>query len=548
MVVCLLASITFAEGERPRSGDGGSKAAEIDLGIPSGVPWEAPVRSQEAKRRGKTLEDQAEREFLAQRFWQRLGADLTAVERWREGLVEGLRYARGRPDVFPLAPAQGGALFDEHRAAAAAVWERTMDHWLALDSILAAYGDHSGLSGKAEARASFLAAYAAYIAEARFAKGWTDLCSNDPRLEAVFDEPVPSLGLPAGSYTRLKTRLADAESARAEYERPGRAKGLAGRLKDLRGFEKRRTEDWRSLSLAARPPKRSSGLILKPLFPVLSRAWDLPRELRAHEPEKQKFLLEPPGGAEVSVSSRVIYALDTVRHWFRLDVSTASRPQTLITARQARDLSDKLRPGDILLVRRDRFLSEIGLPGYWHHAGIFVGTADQRDRFLDESAVETALAQRAPAALLANTGREDGEAMTVLEARPGGVGFRSMGRFAAADGVAALRPRLSKRQAGEALIRAFSQAEAGSKAALSNGELVSRVYGPSLRMAPEPSSRPDFAARKFDMEFGTEAQELDLVAFLDPQEHSMRAVESSIEGFRSSSRRPKWALAQEARP
>lgn len=571
-VVCLLASITLAKGERPRSvprtlhgtvsfektldtraGDGGAKAAEVDLGIPSAVPWEAPPESREEKRRERIRKNRT-REDMERRFRQRLGADLTALERWREGLREGLRYARGRPDVFPPAPSQGEALFDEHAAAAAAAWERAMDHWLALDSILDAYGDRSGLPSGKEERASFLIAYAAFLAQARFARGWVGLCSNDPRIEKILDAAVPGLGLPSGSYTRMKTRFADTEfipealSARAEYLGGGKAKALAGRIKDRSAWEKRRDEDMRSLALDDRPPKRSAGTVLQPLFPVLSRAWELPRDLRAYAPERQRLLLDPPEGVEVSVSSQVIHALDTVRHWFRMDVSAAARPRILITAQQVRDLADRLQPGDVLLVRRNRFVSGIGFPGYWHHAGIFVGTAEQRSRFLGEDSVEAALAQRAPAALRANTGREDGEAMPVLEARPGGVGFRSMGRFAAADGLAALRPRMSKKQTGEALIRAFSQAEAGRKAALSSGDLVSSVYDASLRVAPELRPRPDAFARKFDQEFGTEAQELDLVAFLDPQEGSMRAVESGIEGFRDSSRRPKWTLAQEARP
>jgi hypothetical protein len=48
--------------------------------------------------------------------------------------------------------------------------------------------------------------------------------------------------------------------------------------------------------------------------------------------------------------------------------------------------------------------------------------------------------------------------------------------------------------------------------------------------------------RQFDEQFGSAAQQTDLVLFLDGQERAGRAIEASMEEFRHSWRRPKWHL------
>jgi hypothetical protein len=49
-------------------------------------------------------------------------------------------------------------------------------------------------------------------------------------------------------------------------------------------------------------------------------------------------------------------------------------------------------------------------------------------------------------------------------------------------------------------------------------------------------------AHQFDSEFGTGAQQFDMVAFLDGQEKDGIAVEGSVDTFRRSWKRPKWHI------
>lgn len=128
--------------------------------------------------------------------------------------------------------------------------------------------------------------------------------------------------------------------------------------------------------------------------------------------------------------------------------------RALVSAEQLAELRGKLRPGDILIERRNWYLSNAFLPGYWPHAALYVGTAAELR--------ELGLADDPRVARhLAAFSRPDshGHAPAVIEAMSEGVVFTSLDYSAGgADGVAVLRPRVDDDARREIIARAFEHA------------------------------------------------------------------------------------------
>jgi hypothetical protein len=261
------------------------------------------------------------------------------------------------------------------------------------------------------------------------------------------------------------------------------------------------------------------------------------------------------------------------------DTKVRRRHVDLITQEQVGQIGPRLQPGDILLERREWYLSNIGLPGFWPHAALYVGTPGERRAFFGAPEVqewvrahggadgnlERLLEQRYPAAYaLAVRPQEKGHVPRVLEAMSEGVVFTTLEHSAACDSLAVLRPRLKPVEIAEALVRAFGYSgrpydfdfDFLTDDAIVCTELVYKAFEPSpgfrgIRFAlssvlGRPVVPANEMARQFDREYGTSAQQTDLLLFLDGLEREGRAVAAPVEEFRRSVLRPKWHVVTQA--
>lgn len=462
-----------------------------------------------------------------------------------------LRLRRGLDDV--LAWTDTAAAFGmsrredvparEERQAAWSAWNRFLDYEIALESLAERHESWWRRRGQERGR-SFAIARAANLARYRAALQLIDRVERGEAGRALLDDAVPELGLPAGTYSRLKSDVLNVAEG-AEWAAWSAASPVV-RCRACAELDDAIDEDMRAIRELAKG--RAEVLTIENATRTVEglgrRAWF---PVQAHAAE-----------------------------WMG-DTKVKRRGVSLVSTAQAREASARMEPGDILLTRREWYVSNVGLPGWWSHAALFVGTPAERDAWARDEGVkawvrsegradgdfEALLRERVAAAASASAEAAHEGPRRVLEAVSEGVTFSPIEHAADCDSLAVLRPRLSRADRAAALLRAFEYAgrpydydfDFRTDSALVCTELVCKAYEaggegrlifPIATVMGRPVLPANDIARRFDEAFGDEAQQLDLVLFLDGSERSRSAREASVDEFRRSWRRPKWHVVKTA--
>ena len=214
----------------------------------------------------------------------------------------------------------------------------------------------------------------------------------------------------------------------------------------------------------------------------------------------------------------------------------------------------ELQPGDIILERRNWYLSNAFLPGFWPHTALYIGKEDQLEA-LEKGLVSDLkkLPERKPgAAWEAYIRRDHGHPRVILEAVSDGVVFASAEHSLHADYVALVRPNLSPSQKATAIRRAFADYgkpydfnfDFNTASKLVCSELVYHAYEGLLDFQMEDVLgkkvvTPLGIMRKFANEYENPNPQLEFVFFLDTLPGASEAKEASLEECRESVNRPK---------
>ncbi|MEY2427849.1 MAG: hypothetical protein QOJ40_734, partial [Verrucomicrobiota bacterium] len=135
---------------------------------------------------------------------ERLRNDARTVEIHRGGLRQVISYMDSRKDLFPLkAPKDSRLLLREEKEVVWNTWQRFLDYMLALESLEQSHARFRQLKGAAREN-SFLIGYTAMLARYRAALEFIDRVEHNPELDKVLNDAVPEIGLPKGSYAKLK--------------------------------------------------------------------------------------------------------------------------------------------------------------------------------------------------------------------------------------------------------------------------------------------------------------------------------------------------------
>jgi hypothetical protein len=473
--------------------------------------------------------------------------DLQAVLVYREGLRSVLNYAASQTNLFPATKLREARLLRrEDKEKVWNTWKSYLDYMVALESIYDRNRSFYFLSGD-NRNDAFLARYAAFLAQYRFALGVVERLDHDPGFDTLLNEPVPEIGLPANSFAQMKLRFLHLKSA-SEYT----AFGVLNKTMNIKRAPKVGAaikEDEEKIWAGS---ARGEMLTVKNALQV----------------------------AKQSGSSAWLPVQTGIAEWMG-DTKVWRKNKSLISEPQVKSIIPRLAPGDILIVRHEWYLSNIGLPGFWPHAALYIGTPEERAKFFAHDPgvqawvkgqgnasgdLEALLRDRYPAACQTCVRPHHGHPPRVLEAISEGVAFTALEHAADADSMVVLRPRLSKVEKAQALVRAFHYSgrpydfnfDFATDATLVCSELVYKAYEPATGMKGlnlplvevlgRKTLPPNEIVRQFDTDLGKAAQQFDFVLFLDGYERIAQALEVGVEAFRTSWKRPKWHILVQDTP
>lgn len=427
-------------------------------------------------------------------------------------------------------------------------WADVLDPLLALDALKHRYEGWYGidyLSHPALHARAFAIELTALCAQAAAGHAVAERVNAHPSAQHIIDERVVERGIPSGTFTAVRaqlTRTRDfsyvpvgaqwfdvwiARQLRAPGDQPLRALVNARRAQAV-------------AALGARDAVTTA-------------------ENRLQTLQQQAFQRWFPVQTEVAT-----WAGDT---------RVAPENRRLVSNAQLDAMREQMHPGDVIVERRNWYISNIGLPGFWPHAIFYSGSQDEIRATFDALPEVTAvygmpfsqyLAQhRAVVWNQLGTPDANGHVRRVLEAVSEGVVTNSLEHACGGDYVAVMRPTFGPVMAARAIDRAFGlqgrpydfNFDFATDDQIVCSELVLKAYEPASATAPglrvppitvagHSAIPPTELVRTFAAEQSAASPQLTFVYFLDGRERTHAAVVSDAAALRGTLTRPKWDIAQ----
>ncbi len=508
-----------------------------------------------AARAAKKYEDLGMLGLSHAEFAQKLEDDFTQLKRYDAGLRRVLEYARAHPELFPKESTAN--LTASQRQDLRQIWSAVLDYMRALDGIKVYWQDFHRINPlKHEERhaAAFLAGYTAWLIQYNHGLAFVDLTTPSKPMEVLLDEEMPRWDIPAGAFERFKHKIVH-------------IKALA-RLTGSRNYAKLQraiVDDGKCVE-----------------WPECN--WALGVIDTYHTEAVERLALRP--------GERATYeAFDIVRDfgldaWFPVqkgmarwmgDTKVRRLHDHLVTDAQIQTLQQELEPGDIIVARKNWYLSNVGLPGFWPHAELYIGSPEELSEAFDRPAITEAIPALKGRTLTAHSAEtypeawlsyardaEDGHPRRVIEAISEGVVFSSLETAAGADYVAAMRPRHDAVARAKAILRAFGywgrpydfNFDFLTDETVVCTELVYKAWEPgpdkegvAIELV-EVMGRNTLPANELVRQFAVQREldeaerQFEFVAFLDGSERAHAAISSTAEAFALSWMRPKWDVMQ----
>jgi len=492
-------------------------------------------------------------------YWAEQPAQLTQLARedFEEAFALDARSYRDQNATLDalLARLEGHPMFEEDRVLTSdeeklllSAWRIVYDAGFALEGVRVFYEDWYRFDPSRAERSyhirSFLLSTSAELALMEKGARFTRLVLNNADAHKFLDSPHPELGLPENSLSMFREEVLGVRDQNRVIAGDRYMDFLGG---PLHGRSEARSSGagwlWDS-ALAHRRAINELGLVDRASLTVGGDLQPLKRVVRRTWYPTQKGVAE----------------------WFG-DTKTRRIGRYLITDEQVAEAAQKLRPADVLVSRKNWYLSNLGLPGFWPHAILYIGEPEQLLALNDDPELQEFLQGRSLGDYLAGRhgarwgqylAGEEGHMYRVIEAVSEGVILNTL-EHAAGDYLAGLRPRLSPLERVQAIDAAFSELgkpydfdfDFATNHALVCTELVWR----SLRDVGIDWEMEEVAGRRtlpangiveqWATSRGTEEQQLDFILFLDAREKENVAVYADGSAFAATHARVKWDIAQD---
>lgn len=504
------------------------------------APFNAPTHAQPLPA--------AEVKSAVKTMWER---DAERAVRYRASLHAFLKTLKSRPELSK--PGADGLLTRAQKEALWTEWSSALDYLYGLESIRKQYRRYyksdvpSSISRKA-----FMLSYGAlvmsYVFIVQLAQ-WSQASSE--AVSVALNEAVQEFGLRPKSLDELLSA----------YLNPKLAMEIT--IKDVKYRFFTRKGELKFIPKSFRDPLRADRRLVSMIkdhgasILTLKHAFD----------QLKKDTLETIFPLQANISE---WMGDTkIKH-----------PKSRINAEQIHALVDRLEVGDVLLERREWYLSNIGLPGFWPHAALYVGVPAQWSAFDQDPSVSewvrkhgevtgrfSALIQsHFPDAYKRHMEPEKGHERRVIEAMSEGVSHTSLEHSADCDSLLVLRPRVTTLAKARALYRAFYYSGRPydfdfnflTDQTLVCTEVIERAYEPesvsgvvqkgdgiafsTVKVMGRDVIPANHIAKIFSMSYEGPEEErpFDFVLFYDGDVEGKHAAEGTLEQAKQSWKRPKW--------
>ncbi|MBZ4418187.1 YiiX/YebB-like N1pC/P60 family cysteine hydrolase [Myxococcus sp. RHSTA-1-4] len=483
--------------------------------------------------------------------------DLAQLERYALGLrslQEQVKKSRGvylQKQSEPYTPDQKHLLLS--------TWAAFFDYFVSTEVIRQRYWDFVKVPALTQPKKhawGFLLTHGALTTELAHGLTYAELAGGRKQLEVLLDEPAPEYGLPPRAFARFKEKVIHVATTTQLFTGDGYKEQLRPLLVKANALNAARVP-WVMQEMKENS-KVAKGLLVKRGATLFAKA-----------------------AADITqdTAQRAFFPVQrSVAEWMG-DTRVRRLGKPLIAREQVLSVLERMEPGDVMVARQNWYLSNIGLPGFWPHAELFVGTPEELAAYFDADPEVKAwvatlpgkpasftqhLARAFPAKWAEYTGKDaHGDPIRIIESISEGVSFTGLEHGMRVDYLGVMRPRVSRLEKARAVLRAFTfqgrpydfNFDFFSDQTLVCTELVWKAYAPSQDMKGLRVPLVDVAGRRtlpanelvrlFDAEYGREDRQLDFVAFLDGREAEGDAKEADASAFRYSYRRAKWDIAQE---